>query len=1385
MMICAGQTCISPSTDEDVQGYHPGDPIDPAGAIEVIAEAGEDQEVDEGSQCWLDGRLSSGTGTLVYSWVQIGGTKAELSQNDQPLVSFVAPLPSDETEVLQFQLIVQLIADTEASGRVIVKSADDTVRIVVKGNDWDFDGLTGRQDNCPRVANPLQEDADADKIGDVCDNCPAIANTDQTDADGDLVGDVCDNCPAVANTDQTDTDGDLVGDGCDNCVNTANPDQVDTDSDGAGDVCDLCPDDPTKTDPGLDGCGNQTPNSGPVTGTDADGDGIPDDTDNCPGTPNDTQADSNGDGVGDACDQPVSNSPPTVHAGQDQVVPMAQDCTLAGIVTDDGNPDPPGTPVATWSQVSGPTGGASFNPANKASTTATFNSHGTYELKLSADENADGIPEASGQVKVYVIPTLSVAMTPPTPSAGQPIQFQVTRQGVELMAADLPAGSRLDWDFGDGGSAQGYSVSHAYQCPGTYTVRLTLVLTTVGLSLTSGHGLTDGGDMQIDLGGGVSITQQPADLPVNAGQSACFSVTATGSNLSYQWHVSTNGGISWENVSGATSAQYCFAAAAGDNGKKFRCAITDSCGTVYSNVATLTVNAAAVLNTFAINNGATSTTSRTVTLNNSCSNSPTQYLASESSSFTGATWQTYAAAPSFTLSTGNGTKTVYFKVKNAAGESSVKNDPIELSQPVVTATAIDAIASETPGDTGTYRISRTGSTSAALGVSFTMSGTATNGTDYSTISSPVTILANESFVDVPLKPKDDSTPEADETAILKLSPHSGYVVLTPDNATVTITDNDTLSIQTDKNTVSVAEGGTATFQVKLSAAPTSNVTLSVSRVSGDTNITVQSGSSLTFTPSNYATYQTVTLAAAEDTDTTNGQATIRCSASGLPNKDVTATEADNDTSSQMLSSISQYGITWTFDKEYPVGQFVNGDWWVVAEGNPPVVRIVDIYPRPTRSVTNGSGEGRNGTMVNPRFDYKQAYDGRKNIYDPAESYDRNLCFLPPFSAIPGDSVVSTESLETMDPAKTYVKSAAVLTIVDSPPTPGSFRPPYTRPARAPSIATDSLCFSTSQIQWQLLPKLPRPAQTPLLAQSAARLQRPWVDHYAEVLMNYYRALDNMALYGREMCDYTGELSLQLMLDYTDQQKRDGLIGLLQCGIDTYGSYLDGGVWYATGGIFSGRKWPIIFAGIMLGSEPMTHLDLQRSRKGKDGTLYYTFQEDGQTYYYDDPKLPAWVDVQGVEVPVGTPGAFRCRGQKGWIDMTNGGYGDVALWRIRDVTTSNQATATHEHLSVDDWLPGSGDIHWKAEAYRRSTTSQSWVSLALAARIMKAQSLWEHDAFFDYVDRWMTQNDQNARSLLEAKFGGGVGSPTYFGRQTTSGSPFVDAMWSAYRGSTSP
>ncbi len=146
--------------------------------------------------------------------------------------------------------------------------------------DTDNDGIVDDQDNCPNTANPTQDDADNDGIGDVCDddrdgdnvansddNCPQTPNADQADNDGDGIGDVCD----------TDDDNDNVADDADNCPFIANKDQTNTDGDEFGNVCD----------------------------DDDDDDMVLDTDDNCPLISNSDQLDSDFDGIGDACDEPL------------------------------------------------------------------------------------------------------------------------------------------------------------------------------------------------------------------------------------------------------------------------------------------------------------------------------------------------------------------------------------------------------------------------------------------------------------------------------------------------------------------------------------------------------------------------------------------------------------------------------------------------------------------------------------------------------------------------------------------------------------------------------------------------------------------------------------------------------------------------------------------------------------------------------------------------------------------------------------------------------------------------------------------------------------------------------------------------------------------------
>ncbi len=103
-------------------------------------------------------------------------------------------------------------------------------------------------------------------------------------------------------------------------------------------------------------------------------------------------------------------------------------------------------------------------------------------------------------------------------------------------------------------------------------------------------------------------------------------------------------------------------------------------------------------------------------------------------------------------------------------------------------------------------------------------------------------------------------------------------------------------IEVGAQIVSVPEGGTATMTVRLGAVPTGVRTVNVTRVSGDLDLTVAVGASLTFTPANWDVWQTVTLAAAEDADTRFGMANFEVGELGYVAGAVVVNvfEVDND-----------------------------------------------------------------------------------------------------------------------------------------------------------------------------------------------------------------------------------------------------------------------------------------------------------------------------------------------------------------------------------------------------------------------------------------------------------------------------------------------------------
>ena len=91
----------------------------------------------------------------------------------------------------------------------------------------------------------------------------------------------------------------------------------------------------------------------------------------------------------------------------------------------------------------------------------------------------------------------------------------------------------------------------------------------------------------------INITAQPKDIAAKVGDTAKFTVTATGAGLTYQWQYYT--GSKWTNsgMTGNKTATLSVPVTVARNGQQYRCVITDANGkTATSNAATLTAKPA-------------------------------------------------------------------------------------------------------------------------------------------------------------------------------------------------------------------------------------------------------------------------------------------------------------------------------------------------------------------------------------------------------------------------------------------------------------------------------------------------------------------------------------------------------------------------------------------------------------------------------------------------------------------------------------------------------------------------------------------------------------------------------------------------------------------------
>lgn len=452
---------------------------------------------------------------------------------------------------------------------------------------------------------------------------------------------------------------------------------------------------------------------------------------------------------------------------------------------------------------------------------------------------------------------------------------------------------------------------------------------------------------------------------------------------------------------------------------------------------------------------------------------------------------------------------------------------------------------------------------------------------------------------------------------------------------------------------------------------------------------------------------------------------------------------------RLQASVSQHGITWSLAKPALVGRFINGDNYVVGP-----IRVVAIDPAPlvgheVLPAEIGERESarvrnrfyvRHGSMLNPPARQESGLDsGIRNFFEA------DLLVRPPVTVGPGDTLVSSISLKADERvnfpyfaskgSRDYhdnspVKTVAILTCLAEAPPPDAFRPGYAD--RGQKI------YRVRDLQRDPLPRFRAPPNAPKVGTWIRVFERPW---FNVGFFGFDQPMENMPHYGQWVGQAWSMGGLLLMLDLDPRDKERLLIHMVQVGIDYWSLVRSGHPgWQGWGGHGSGRKFPIVFAGVLLGDDEMAS-PTKRFPKVE-------FGEDNQTMYGE-----GWTGAKALFA-----------GHSGIQSAT--GKAERPQW------------GPYEHLHPSRWSKS----QLQSESYRRANTSSSWVGQALVLRLLNAEPQWNHDAFFDYVDRWMTEDDRAHRAEIlkhhpQARFG----DKDRWTHQGNTWEPFVKTMWERHRG----
>jgi len=159
-----------------------------------------------------------------------------------------------------------------------------------------------------------------------------------------------------------------------------------------------------------------------------------------------------------------TNRPPTASA---TATPASGTAPLAVTFSSAGSSDPDGT-IASYSWSFGDGG-----KATGATVSHTYTTAGTYTATLVVTDNGGLTGNATVTVTVSQAANKApIAIVSATPTSGNaPLAVSFSSSGSHDPDGSI---STYSWNFGDGGTATGSTVSHTYNAAGTYTARLTV-----------------------------------------------------------------------------------------------------------------------------------------------------------------------------------------------------------------------------------------------------------------------------------------------------------------------------------------------------------------------------------------------------------------------------------------------------------------------------------------------------------------------------------------------------------------------------------------------------------------------------------------------------------------------------------------------------------------------------------------------------------------------------------------------------------------------------------------------------------------------------------------------------------------------------------------------